>query len=70
MKRKISIIGLIMDIVIFSIGGLLGLILSVPFWKGFLIGVFTIAVISLLKGFLTTLTIKNNGSKGNAPKEG
>lgn len=53
--------GLIFDFVLLSIGGLVGMILSVPFWKGFLISAFIVGLYSLTNAI--TLLLKEKLEK-------
>ena len=58
MKKKFSIIGLFLDLLVFAIGGLVGMVFGVSFWKGMLIGIITIALIAILQSFTALLNAK------------
>lgn len=58
MKKKFSIIGLILDLIVFAVGGLVGMLFGVAFWKGFVIGLLTIAIVSILQAFTVILNNK------------
>jgi len=58
MKKKINIIGLILDLLVFAIGGFVGMIFGVAFWKGMLIGILTIALVASLQSLTALLNAK------------
>jgi len=58
MKKKISIIGLFLDLLVFAIGGLVGMVFGVAFGKGMLIGILTIALVAILQSFTALLNAK------------
>jgi len=58
MKKKINFIGLILDLLVFAIGGLVGMIFGVAFWKGMLIGILTIALVASLQSLTALFNAK------------
>ena len=65
-----KIIGYIGTLLMCCLGGLVGMALSVPFWKGLLIGLFVLIITSAINGLVILLNSKLkkvvDGSKHNA----
>lgn len=65
-----KIIGYIGTLLMCVLGGLVGMALSVPFWKGLLIGIFVLIITSGINGLIILLNSKLkkviDGSKHNA----
>ena len=65
-----KIIGYIGTLLMCSLGGIVGMSLSVPFWKGLLIGLFVLIITSAINGLVILLNSKLkkviDGSKHNA----
>ena len=60
MKTR-KLIGILIDLLLLSTGGLVGMTFGIPFWKGFIIGFFVIGIYSLSD--IIVLHIKNKLEK-------
>lgn len=60
MKTR-KLIGILIDLLLLSTGGLVGMPFGIPFWKGFIIGFFVIGIYSLSD--IIVLHIKNKLEK-------